>query len=669
MNKNKKQAAAKRKETEKKEVEASSRRNLAGVRVKQQNLVYVIGLVPSMKDESTLLQTLRGPEYFGQYGDIDKIVVSKAKPGAVNQGIGVYVTYARKEDAALCIQTIDGSANGDRVLRAQFGTTKYCSAFLRGETCMNKSCSFLHETGEDGHNSSLQNEPHIKKPAVVNVPSGMAPPPRPQSTAQSVSSQPMARQGSKDSDGRKGSTDASALPSTASWATTGAPKAIRRPSQSTSRATPSPQLTHSALASQKTESKPKEQSTATSKAADPAPIPLSISTTSSKASPKPQNPIQAIFDNVIKNVSSQPFRFVFNDSCLSQEEKEQVDNFPVMIDPYGGAKRRVMQDKEAAERARIEAEAKAKFEAQMKSTAEEALEDENMGSLALGGEPEDNPRSISARGAIGRPSHPSSAVANQLANLDIRSLTPQQRQPNVQQAPGLPQPPTGSTAFEMSDFDRRAPTFSQSQFDQISNHQRHGSRYFNNESKAAATSRFPGQQQSFYSGGVQGPPPGLPASGTPPVSGGGMFAHGNNFSNPGFGTSKDANAELTMRGRSGTNDVSKRELLLSLQNPLRSPQSAPVPAPGLLNLYGQYPGTYQDPGLVKQRKKGKKQRHANTSSSGGGVEHLADPSIVQARLHQGNNAGQGLFGGNQGGYQQHSNVMYSGSGGSAYRQW
>ena len=147
-----------------------------------------------------------------------------------------------------------------------------------------------------------------------------------------------------------------------------------------------------------------------------------------------------------------------------------------------------------------------------------------------------------------------------------------------------------------------------------------------------------------------------------------MFAHGQNFTNPGFGTAKDANVDMHVRGRSGTNagpDVSKRELLLSLQqNPLRSPpqSSAPAPAPGLLNpLYGAYPGAYQDPGLVKQRKKGKKHRHANTSSSGGGVEHLADPSNEPASIPPGGNNGQVLIGGNQGGYQQ-SNLMYGGGG-------
>lgn len=117
LNKNKKLAATKRKETEKREVEVSTRRNLAGVRVKQQNLVYVIGLEPNKKDEATLMETLRGKDYFGQYGPIDKIVVSKPKPGVINQGVGVYVTFKNREDAATCIAAVDGSQNSDRTLR------------------------------------------------------------------------------------------------------------------------------------------------------------------------------------------------------------------------------------------------------------------------------------------------------------------------------------------------------------------------------------------------------------------------------------------------------------------------------------------------------------------------------------------------------------------------
>jgi CCR4-NOT transcription complex subunit 4 len=96
----------------------------------QKNLVYVTGLSPRVQEDK-LLETLRGDQYFGQYGKIVKIVVSKAKDNINPQSVGVYVTYARKQDAASCIAAVDSSQNGDRVLRAQFGTTKYCSAYLR----------------------------------------------------------------------------------------------------------------------------------------------------------------------------------------------------------------------------------------------------------------------------------------------------------------------------------------------------------------------------------------------------------------------------------------------------------------------------------------------------------------------------------------------------------
>ncbi|EXJ91372.1 hypothetical protein A1O1_04484 [Capronia coronata CBS 617.96] len=675
LNKNKKQAAAKRKETEKREVENSSRRNLAGVRVKQQNLVYVIGLIPQIKDEQALLQTLRGPDYFGQYGEIEKIVVSKAKPGAANQGIGVYVTYARKEDAALCINTVDGSLNGDRVLRAQYGTTKYCSAYLRGETCNNKNCSFLHETGEDGQHTSLQNEPHgPRRVTAISQPTQVSAPARPLSAAQNhAATQPMARQGSKDDhDSRKNSHDGSALPSTASWATANASIArTRRASQANSRATPSPQIAHASMASssQKVdEPKAKEIAPLASTTPASAPSPSSapkIATPKSfpSSSKRPRTTAelaQQQFDEVVRRIMPN-YRFVFDESALTPEMRAEIEHMPRLIDPYGGLKRLAMRERAEKERARLEAEAKAKLEAQATSSAEETLDEDHMvaGSLALGGEPEDDPRSSSARGAIGRPSQ---SVADQLSSLslDSRSLTPQQRQQLAfQQASGIGQSTTPNTAFEMSDFDRRGPQYSQAQFEQINSHQRHGSRYFNTDAKSTSTGRFQGQgqgqgqgqQQTFYSSGVQGPPPGLPTAGTPPVSGGGMFAHGQNFTNPGFGTSKDANTEIYARNRSGTNqghDMSKRELLLSLQNnPLGSP-SLSAPAPGALSpLHSQFQGTYQDPGLVKQKKKGKKHRHANTSSSGGGVEHLADPSIVTARVHQGGTTGQGLFGGNQ----------------------
>lgn len=112
-----KKAAARQKEAERKQVETLNRKHLAGLRVVQKNLVYVVGLNPQSREDD-LLQTLREKEYFGQYGKIIKIVVSKAKEGVnTNQSIGVYITYSTKEEAALCISAVDGSENGGRILR------------------------------------------------------------------------------------------------------------------------------------------------------------------------------------------------------------------------------------------------------------------------------------------------------------------------------------------------------------------------------------------------------------------------------------------------------------------------------------------------------------------------------------------------------------------------
>lgn len=78
----------------------------------------------------------------------------------------VYVTYYKKEDAAKAIAAVDGSVIADRVLRyfycsflwidinvyifrASYGTTKYCTYYLRNMTCPNPNCLYLHEQGED----------------------------------------------------------------------------------------------------------------------------------------------------------------------------------------------------------------------------------------------------------------------------------------------------------------------------------------------------------------------------------------------------------------------------------------------------------------------------------------------------------------------------------------
>ncbi|KAI0928008.1 hypothetical protein AcV7_009297 [Taiwanofungus camphoratus] len=142
----------KQRERERKDLDALGRRHLANVRVVQRNVVYVVGIGPRFAKEE-LIPTLRSNEYFGQYGKISKIIIVKrTPPGGRAPVVGLYITYHRREDAARTISAVDGAPSpggGHEVMRASYGTTKYCMAFLRGVSCTDHSCMNLHEWGDE----------------------------------------------------------------------------------------------------------------------------------------------------------------------------------------------------------------------------------------------------------------------------------------------------------------------------------------------------------------------------------------------------------------------------------------------------------------------------------------------------------------------------------------
>lgn len=121
------------------------RRHLHNYRVIQRNLVYVIGLPSSSGSEESLRRT----EYFGQYGNIAKIVIHKNQNSAHSNSVSAYITFSYKEDAKAAIQAIEGFTLEGHHLRASFGTTKYCNNFIRGNNCANPDCVYLHELGDD----------------------------------------------------------------------------------------------------------------------------------------------------------------------------------------------------------------------------------------------------------------------------------------------------------------------------------------------------------------------------------------------------------------------------------------------------------------------------------------------------------------------------------------
>jgi len=122
---------------------------LADARIITKNLVYIIGLSSSLADKIKLNKY----EYLGQYGTIIKTVVNKNKAYNKNNIYGpsysAYVTYSKPSEASIAILSLDNTKIDNHVIRASFGTTKYCSYYLKGIECNNKECLFLHKKADE----------------------------------------------------------------------------------------------------------------------------------------------------------------------------------------------------------------------------------------------------------------------------------------------------------------------------------------------------------------------------------------------------------------------------------------------------------------------------------------------------------------------------------------
>jgi CCR4-NOT transcription complex subunit 4 len=123
---------------------------LKDTRIVKKDLVYLIGLTEGVASENLLSK----PEYFGQYGHIRKIVVNKDKP--FNRGtsegpsFSAYVTFSQVNDASIAILGLDEFELDDRIIKASYGMTKYCSYFIKGLSCQNSDCLYLHTPADEG---------------------------------------------------------------------------------------------------------------------------------------------------------------------------------------------------------------------------------------------------------------------------------------------------------------------------------------------------------------------------------------------------------------------------------------------------------------------------------------------------------------------------------------
>ena len=116
-------------------------------RIIQPNLVHIQGLPENLVKKNLL----ESKEYFGQYGTILKLIISKKiNPENKKKSYSVYITYKNDKEAAIAILCIDSLLINGKIIRAFFGTTKYCINFLNNSICPNsKNCMFLHQLIND----------------------------------------------------------------------------------------------------------------------------------------------------------------------------------------------------------------------------------------------------------------------------------------------------------------------------------------------------------------------------------------------------------------------------------------------------------------------------------------------------------------------------------------
>ena len=137
--------------------------NLSKLRIIQKNLVHLQGFPDSLNDENILLNKSK----LGQFGKILKIIlVSKNESEQKKKTNSAYITYSKNEEAALAILSMDSLIIEGHLIRAFFGTTKYCVHFLNNNECKNKEkCMFIHYIANDndvlGINSKFDYNDHI----------------------------------------------------------------------------------------------------------------------------------------------------------------------------------------------------------------------------------------------------------------------------------------------------------------------------------------------------------------------------------------------------------------------------------------------------------------------------------------------------------------------------
>ena len=117
-------------------------KELSKQRVIQKNLVHFQGFPDRLYNK----KILASEEFFGQYGLITQIILTNKTAHKTNKrSNSAYISFYTCEQAAYAILSVDSIKIDNMLVRACFGTTKYCNHFLNNFKCFKSDkCMFLH---------------------------------------------------------------------------------------------------------------------------------------------------------------------------------------------------------------------------------------------------------------------------------------------------------------------------------------------------------------------------------------------------------------------------------------------------------------------------------------------------------------------------------------------
>lgn len=135
----------------KKKVEIATEMKIThpNLRIIQRNVIYILGIKPKIAKKDILLSK----KFFGQYGKISKIFLSKKPFYLKNSGdycYSAYITFEKKNSANFAIAGLNNFTFEGKKMEASYSTNRYCRSFLRNKDCKNKNCNYIHYKVDEG---------------------------------------------------------------------------------------------------------------------------------------------------------------------------------------------------------------------------------------------------------------------------------------------------------------------------------------------------------------------------------------------------------------------------------------------------------------------------------------------------------------------------------------